>query len=68
MEDQKLEPGLVCNLGFDKAKGLEPKVKKISKVGRCGEQISLVKTYHRRGSGGRSRAIFLNFFGKKYLF
>ena len=32
MEDQKPEPGLVCNLDFAKEKGLEPKVKKISKI------------------------------------
>ena len=31
-EDQKAGPGLACNLGFDKEKGLEPKFKKISKL------------------------------------
>ena len=30
MEDQKLGPGLACNLDFAKEKGLEPKVKKFS--------------------------------------
>ena len=32
MENQKPGPGLACNLGFAKEKGLEPKVKKISKI------------------------------------
>ena len=32
MEDQKLGPGLAFNLGFATEKGLEPKVKKISKI------------------------------------
>ena len=32
MEDQKPGPGLARNLGFAKEKGLEPKVKKISKI------------------------------------
>ena len=32
MDYQKLGPGLACNLGFAKAKGYEPKVKKISKT------------------------------------
>ena len=56
MEDQKPGPGLACNLGFAKEKGLERKVKKISKivqVGRRREQTSLVQTYRRRWSGGR---------------
>ena len=68
MEDQKLEPGLACNLGFAKEKGLKPKVKKISKivlVGRRGEQTSLAQTYRRRWSGGRHWAIFRNFFLEK---
>ena len=33
MEDQKPVPGLARNMGFAKDKGLEPKVKKISKIG-----------------------------------
>ena len=33
MEDQKPGPGLACNLGIAEEKGLEPKVKKISKIG-----------------------------------
>ena len=32
MEDQKPGPGLACNLDFAEEKGLEPKVKKISKI------------------------------------
>ena len=32
MKDQKRGPGLACNLGFAKEKGLESKVKKISKI------------------------------------
>ena len=32
MEDQKSGPGLACNLGFAKEKGLEPEVKSISKI------------------------------------
>ena len=32
MEIQKPGPTLACNLGFAKEKGLEPKVKKISKI------------------------------------
>ena len=32
IEDQKPGPGLACNLGFAKEKGLEPTVKKISKI------------------------------------
>ena len=68
MEDQQLGPGLACNLGFAKEKGLQPKVNKISKivyVGRRGEQTSFVHTYNRRGFGDRRRAIFWNFFWKK---
>ena len=68
MEDQKPGPGLACNLGFAQEKELEPKSKKIFKivqVGRCGEQTSLVQTYHRRGSGGRRWAISWDFFWKK---
>ena len=68
MEDQKPGPGLACNLSFATEKGLEPKVKKISEtveVGRRGEQTSLVRTYPRRGSRGRGRAIFWIFFWKK---
>ena len=45
MEDQKPESGLARNRGFAKEKGLEPKVKKNSKivqVGKRGEQTSLV--------------------------
>ena len=60
MENQKLGPGLACNLGFAKKKGLESKSKKISKivqVGRRRQQTSLVQTYYRRGSGGRRWAI-----------
>ena len=32
MEGRKLGPGLACNLDFTKEKGLESKVKKISKI------------------------------------
>ena len=32
MEDRKPGPGLACNLGFDKEKGLELKVKKMSEL------------------------------------
>ena len=32
MEDQKPGPGLACNLNFAKGEGLEPKVKKVSKI------------------------------------
>ena len=45
MEDQKSGPGLACNLGFAKEKGLEPKIQKISiiaSVGRYGEQTTVV--------------------------
>ena len=31
-ENQKSGPGLACDVGFVKGKGLEPKVKKISKI------------------------------------
>ena len=61
MEDQKLGPGLACNLGFaKKKKEHEHKSKKISKivqVGRRGQQTSLVQTYHIRRSRGRRWAI-----------
>ena len=59
---------MACNLGFAKEKGLEPKVKKISKiikVGRRGEQTSLVQMDHRRWSEGRRGGDFLKFFLKK---
>ena len=68
MEDQPLGPGLACNLGFAKEKGLQSKVNKLSKsiyVGRRGEQTSLVRTYNRWEFGGRRWAIFWNFFWKK---
>ena len=32
MEDQKPGPGLACNMGFAEEKGLEPEVKKTSKI------------------------------------
>ena len=68
MEDQKLGPGVACNLDFVTGKRLEPKVKKFSKivqVERRSEQTFLAQTYHRLGSGSRPLAIFCNFFGKK---
>ena len=38
MEDQKPGPGLACNLGFAKEKGLERKSKKISKIVQVGRR------------------------------
>ena len=32
MKDQKLGPGLACNLDFAKGKGVKPKVKNFSKI------------------------------------
>ena len=40
MEDQKPWPGLACNLGFAKEKGLEPKVKKLLKLSKLGDVVS----------------------------
>ena len=54
-------------MGFPKEKGLEPKIKKISKivyVGRRGEETSLVQTCHWRGSGA-PLGDFLDFFFEK---
>ena len=71
MENEKPETGLACNMGFAKEKGLEPKIKKISKivlVERRGEQTGLVQTYKRRGSGGRLGRFFKSFFLKKIAF
>ena len=42
MEDQKPRPGLACNLDFAKEKGLEPEVKKISKLSKLGNLSKLV--------------------------
>ena len=71
MEDQKPGPGLACNLDFTKEQGLEPKVKKVSKIveiGRRGEQTSLTQTYHKRGQGDGHSAILCNFFRKSCYF
>ena len=40
MEDQKPVPGLACNMGFAKEKGLEPKVKKFPKLAELGDVVS----------------------------
>ena len=59
MEDQKPRPWLACNLDFVKEKGVEPKIKKVSKlilIGQRGKQTGLTQTHHRRW------AIFCNFF------
>ena len=61
-------PRLACNLDFAKKKGLEQKVKKVSKIvqiGRRGEQTCLTQAYHRRWSGAGRWVIFCNFFEKK---
>ena len=55
MKDRQPGPGLARNLDFSKENGIEPKVKKISKIfllGRRGKQTSLVQTHNIRGSGG----------------
>ena len=62
MKDSKSEPGLACNLDFAKGKGLEPKVKKLSKIvqaGRRGEQTCLTQTYQRLRFGGRPLGNFV---------
>ena len=67
MENQKSGPGLAWNLGFVKEKKFEPQVKKISKigqVGKCGEQTSLVQTFHRPDLGAAA-GNFLEFFLEK---
>ena len=49
--NQKPGSGFACNLDFAKKEGLEPKVKrfpKLSKLGDVVDQISLIRTYHRR--------------------
>ena len=64
-EDQKTRPWLACSLDFAQRKGLEPKVKKVSKIlqiGLRGKQTSLTQTEHRWGSGGRLLGNFLQFF------
>ena len=61
MEEEKSGPGLAYNLDFAKGKDLNQKFRffQIVQVGRHGEQISLIQTYHRLGSGGRPLGDFL---------
>ena len=40
MEDQKLGPGLTCNLDFAKEKGLEPNLKRFPKLSNLGDMVS----------------------------
>ena len=65
MENQKLGPGLACNLDFAKGKYLNHKFKIFSKivlVGRRGKLTCLTQTYQRLASEGRPLG---RFFGKK---
>ena len=40
MKDQKARPGLTCNMGFAKEKGLQPKFKRFSKLSTLGDVVS----------------------------
>ena len=71
MEDQKLGPGLACNLDFAQGKELKLKVKKFSKIVSVGirnEQTCLTQTPHRLGSGGRPLGKFFLILGKSSNF